>query len=224
MFSLFQREPFHALYSMDETVNPTTGMVAISTHENEHHTQSVSDDGPSAELGGILQGSAYAQHADTYINCYLQDTPHFNRISSPDASNTFQQKHYREMDELHGLNNHTTVIGPVHLNSVASMAVGHNPGTELQNVSRMLTQTSHSCSTTMPCEWLGVGNAGICGVQIKCTSISEHFRNSHRIRKSGDGTPVSCRWRGCGKRVKGRNFVRHIRECHLSHSRGKKYP
>ena len=78
---------------------------------------------------------------------------------------------------------------------------------------------AHSCLATASCQWIGEGNSGACGAPITCKSVPAHFRNTHGIKKLRADTPIYCWWEGCHGWVKRKYFVRHIRECHLGHSR-----
>ena len=82
-----------------------------------------------------------------------------------------------------------------------------------------VTQIAHTCSSSAPCEWIDGGNIETCEAQIKCASVSTHFRNSHGIRNMNKNALIGCFWRGCRKVVGRKNFVRHIHECHLGHPR-----
>ncbi|KAI6044428.1 hypothetical protein EDC04DRAFT_2642529, partial [Pisolithus marmoratus] len=58
-----------------------------------------------------------------------------------------------------------------------------------------------------------------CQKSINCGDVSDHFRDAHGIRDLGREYQLHCRWQGCGRPLTRHNFVRHIRECHLKHSR-----
>ena len=90
-------------------------------------------------------------------------------------------------------------------------------------VSELLSRSTvaHSCRATVPCEWINQTTQETCGTEISCNTISDHFRDTHGIR-GVEGSTVRCLFKGCHKRVGGKNFTRHIREPHLSHPRVKK--
>ncbi|KAG9311027.1 hypothetical protein JVU11DRAFT_8924 [Chiua virens] len=67
----------------------------------------------------------------------------------------------------------------------------------------------------------GNGPESACDAQIGCGGVATRFANTHGIRKMEDRTLIYCRWQGCHKWIKRKNFVRHIRERHLKHTRSK---
>ena len=85
-------------------------------------------------------------------------------------------------------------------------------------------QIAHSCLAVVPCQWTGEDNSETCSAQIACKRVPTHFGDTHGIRKLGRNTMVGCMWKGCLKCIKRKNFVRHVRERHLDHSREKKNP
>ncbi|KAG9316037.1 hypothetical protein JVU11DRAFT_3699 [Chiua virens] len=80
----------------------------------------------------------------------------------------------------------------------------------------------HSCLSRVPCRWQIEGRSEPCGTLITCAGVSAHFGDAHDIRNVGGNTLIHCMWEGCNKWIKRRNFVRHIREPHLSHIRPRK--
>ena len=106
----------------------------------------------------------------------------------------------------------------------------HNTSTEVMEFAKAhlhvttTPQIAHSCLATMPCQWPGEDNSQTRGAQIACKRIPAHFGDTHGIRKLGRNTMVGCMWKGCLKRLKRKNFVRHVRERHLDHARETKNP
>ncbi|KAF8423197.1 hypothetical protein L210DRAFT_831292, partial [Boletus edulis BED1] len=58
-----------------------------------------------------------------------------------------------------------------------------------------------------------------CGTQITRKNVPAHFQRFHGIRKMKQDVLVCCQWEGCHKRLRRKNFVRHIREHHMGHPR-----
>ncbi|KIN96610.1 hypothetical protein M404DRAFT_239968 [Pisolithus tinctorius Marx 270] len=58
-----------------------------------------------------------------------------------------------------------------------------------------------------------------CLQPISCTTVPEHFE-SHGIKAIYRAVEVTCQWEGCFQSVARHNFVRHVREKHLGHTRG----
>ncbi|KAG8217271.1 hypothetical protein J3R82DRAFT_5364 [Butyriboletus roseoflavus] len=75
-----------------------------------------------------------------------------------------------------------------------------------------------SCWGTL-CRWPDESAPGICGAMILCNYVSAHFKY-HSIKDINESESVQCRWEQCFAVVGRKNFVRHVRECHLGHSRG----
>ncbi|KAF8558519.1 hypothetical protein OG21DRAFT_1519859 [Imleria badia] len=71
------------------------------------------------------------------------------------------------------------------------------------------------------CRWLDKGTSGPCGTMISCDDVPAHFKNIHGITNMKEFELIECRWGGLCSIRKRKNFVRHIRERHLSHSREK---
>lgn len=95
--------------------------------------------------------------------------------------------------------------------ATASSAEVHHNATAIQ--------TTHSCLTTAFCQWTDEGNLDACSAEIACSSVPAHFGDIHGIRKLNGDTFIYCRWKGCHKWVKRKNFARHVREPHLGHAR-----
>ncbi|KAG9318211.1 hypothetical protein JVU11DRAFT_291 [Chiua virens] len=75
----------------------------------------------------------------------------------------------------------------------------------------------HSCVAKAQCKW--VDDSGRkCAAEISCNMLSAHLRGVHNKKVEEDGK-VSCRWAACLKRSSHKNFIRHVRECHLGHHR-----
>ncbi|KAF8423190.1 hypothetical protein L210DRAFT_3570449 [Boletus edulis BED1] len=51
---------------------------------------------------------------------------------------------------------------------------------------------------------------------------SRTFPEISRYQEMKEDVLVCCQWDGCHKRLRRKNFVRHIREHHLGHPRRKK--
>ncbi|KAH0826195.1 hypothetical protein J3R83DRAFT_5627 [Lanmaoa asiatica] len=95
-----------------------------------------------------------------------------------------------------------------------------NHGTEAPQPADVATERiAHSCSVTASCGWIGEGNSQPCAAKITCESVPTHFADAHGTKNLGGGTLIRCLWVGCEKRVKRKNFTRHIREPHLGHLR-----
>lgn len=58
-----------------------------------------------------------------------------------------------------------------------------------------------------------------CNAPIDCGNASEHLRVKHGVRDIGRSEHITCGWEGCGQSVLRNNFLRHIREVHLEHTR-----
>ncbi|KAI9460814.1 hypothetical protein HD554DRAFT_1565685 [Boletus coccyginus] len=101
----------------------------------------------------------------------------------------------------------------------------HSSGTKLMDTpTDQLTSfptatwsTEPSCSWVI-CQWRDEASE-ICGNVISCESVPKHFRDRHEIKSGDHFRVVTCRWEWCCLNVARKNFVRHIRECHLGHIR-----
>ncbi|KAN0075414.1 hypothetical protein V8E55_011437 [Tylopilus felleus] len=72
-----------------------------------------------------------------------------------------------------------------------------------------------------PCLWFCEGRVPkICGVAISCEDVPTHFK-LHGIKTISEEKEVPCIWENCFANIVRKNFVRHIRECHLGHVRDK---
>lgn len=76
----------------------------------------------------------------------------------------------------------------------------------------------HTCCTQIVCSYLGPDGRS-CLKPITCTTVPEHFE-SHGVKGIPRTAGVICRWEGCFEVCVRHNFVRHIREKHLAHTRG----
>ena len=79
-----------------------------------------------------------------------------------------------------------------------------------------------SCSRAV-CRWRDEASGDQCGIPFNCGGVSEHFKD-HDIRGIHESEDVLCRWEGCFVFGLRKNFVRHVRERHLRHPRGKRCP
>lgn len=78
-----------------------------------------------------------------------------------------------------------------------------------------------SCSWAL-CRWRDESTSSVCHATLSCEGIPDHFKDVHGIKYLNESERVDCNWEGCSaKRVGRKNFVRHIREHHLRHSRDK---
>lgn len=76
----------------------------------------------------------------------------------------------------------------------------------------------HSCWTPMVCHYLG-SDGRPCLERITCATAPEHLE-SHGVKSISRMASVVCRWEGCLEACLRHNFVRHVREKHLAHTRG----
>ncbi|KIM60430.1 hypothetical protein SCLCIDRAFT_947484 [Scleroderma citrinum Foug A] len=77
---------------------------------------------------------------------------------------------------------------------------------------------NHTCGFCRPCEYPHHYRK-TCGEIIHCGAVSEHFRDKHGIVDMGRHLSITCMWTNCWKEMSRHNFVRHVREQHLFHSR-----
>lgn len=85
-----------------------------------------------------------------------------------------------------------------------------------------IDNSESSSATEQSCRWMVrdlEGGTKICGARIThCRDVPKHFR-VHGIKKMHDKKMIDCLWSGCNEQVGRKNFVRHIRECHLNRRR-----
>ncbi|KAG9308860.1 hypothetical protein JVU11DRAFT_11319 [Chiua virens] len=139
----------------------------------------------------------------------------------------------RDMDGLFGHMNHavnvvrndvTPVLRPItatgsegtakRTGGVDEMAGKYSPAS--------ITTDIHSCQAVTLCYWTSDGKDEICGAKITCKSVPAHLGDAHHIRKLDKNSMIYCRWEGCDRRMKPKNFSRHVRECHVGHCREQK--
>lgn len=77
----------------------------------------------------------------------------------------------------------------------------------------------HTCCTPMVCHYLGSDGIRPCLERITCATVPEHLE-SHGVKGIPRMASVVCRWEGCFEGCMRHNFVRHVREKHLAHTRG----
>ncbi|KIM61827.1 hypothetical protein SCLCIDRAFT_856850 [Scleroderma citrinum Foug A] len=76
----------------------------------------------------------------------------------------------------------------------------------------------HTCNFFRPCRYPN-SSGGLCGEIISCSTMSAHFHERHGIVNLPRNYHLTCQWCGCLKSISRHNFVRHVREQHLFHSR-----
>ncbi|KAF8123733.1 hypothetical protein EV363DRAFT_1179079 [Boletus edulis] len=81
------------------------------------------------------------------------------------------------------------------------------------------TTTRMSCPTVF-CWWHDKGTPNICGEMISCDDVPTHFKN-HGVENLHESRLLDCMWENCFVQIGRKNYVRHVRECHLYHIRGK---
>lgn len=92
------------------------------------------------------------------------------------------------------------------------------PSVEPKNKARVHEHThEHPNCAQQSCLYLGSGGKR-CLQPITCATVPEHFE-SHGIKAIYRRVGVTCQWEGCFERCSRHNFVRHIREKHLGHTR-----
>lgn len=92
------------------------------------------------------------------------------------------------------------------------------PNVEPKNKARVHEHIhEHSNCTQQPCLYVGSGGKR-CLQPITCATVPEHFE-SHGIKAIYRAVGVTCQWEGCFDRCSRHNFVRHVREKHLGHTR-----
>ncbi|KAI6118050.1 hypothetical protein F5141DRAFT_1095866 [Pisolithus sp. B1] len=104
------------------------------------------------------------------------------------------------------------VIGPAEVGYTAIPNVGP------KNKGRAHEHThEHANCTPKLCLYLGPGGKR-CLQPITYATVPAHFE-SHGIKDIYRGASVTCQWEGCFEKCSRHNFVRHIREKHLGHTR-----
>ncbi|KAF8552542.1 hypothetical protein OG21DRAFT_1511341, partial [Imleria badia] len=195
-------------YTSDAESLPSSGMTTAQ------------DQGPGTDLEDIIQSIVDAYWAETYMHSW---DPPANTVALGPMS-LYQIALFREVEMLFGTSNQV-VVAELPPNGITPGA--EDQGSDaLDSVRRMcsrfviasLIHIGHYCLATVPCQWTE-GGFEACGDDITCMSVAVHLGDRHGIRKLSEDTPVCCRWEGCRKRVKRKNFVRHFRECHLDHPR-----
>ncbi|KAI9569006.1 hypothetical protein HD554DRAFT_2038445 [Boletus coccyginus] len=112
----------------------------------------------------------------------------------------------------------------IHLHSQATKCQSQNVIEEDDSSDQMYNvSVAHTCSTMVLCQWVNESTSETCDAEISCGAVIPHFRNIHGIRPGRLEDPakikIRCLWRGCPKRIGQKNFLRHIAEHHLHHSR-----
>ncbi|KAI9453942.1 hypothetical protein HD554DRAFT_2152209 [Boletus coccyginus] len=151
---------------------------------------------------------------------------------------TYEDAVCREMEGLYGTPNRDSAAAPVPANYVTHgwtanhdtitapvPSVTYSP-TQMGEGHPLITTTENtrSCLVVGRCQWTGVGVSEPCDVPITYQNVPAHFRDTHGIKRMNEDVLISCWWGECRKRVIRKNFVRHIRECHLDHCRKKRHP
>ncbi|KAN0074613.1 hypothetical protein V8E55_011662 [Tylopilus felleus] len=194
---------------------------AIEYHPWGHIT--MDDQDPGVDLADSVadsQGTVAYMHSSSWC-----PVPSINTSTSEPMS-PYQIALLHEMEALYGAANRSMVSVPFSsglgttledatkthpYSATASSAEVHHNATAIQ--------TTHSCLTTASCQWTEEGNFEACSAEIACSSVPAHFGDIHGIRKLNGDTFIYCRWKGCHKWVKRKNFARHVREPHLGHAR-----
>ncbi|KAF8443240.1 hypothetical protein L210DRAFT_3535191, partial [Boletus edulis BED1] len=115
-----------------------------------------------------------------------------------------------ETEALYGIENNVKAVGA----QIPSPDTSDNS---------YVTGALHTHSpASIRCRWTGSGHIEGCGTQITRENVPAHFQRFHGIRKMKEDVLVCCQWDGCHKRLRRKNFVRHIREHHMGHPRRKK--
>ncbi|KAH0830335.1 hypothetical protein J3R83DRAFT_1727 [Lanmaoa asiatica] len=83
------------------------------------------------------------------------------------------------------------------------------------------TQSSQASCLGTICRWHDESASGVCGAVILCKDVPAHFKDIHSIKGINESVPVKCKWEECSAAGMRKYFSRHIRECHLGHSRKK---
>ncbi|KAG6370577.1 hypothetical protein JVT61DRAFT_11373 [Boletus reticuloceps] len=135
------------------------------------------------------------------------------------------------MEALYGTENNVKAVGAqipsyvaptdpsIYIHRVLSPGRAHDPDTSEGSYVTGALRT-HSPGS-IRCRWTESGNTEGCDTQITWENVPAHFQRFHGIRKMKKDALIQCQWEGCHKRLKRKNFVRHIREHHLGHRRKK---
>ncbi|KAI6044425.1 hypothetical protein EDC04DRAFT_2642510 [Pisolithus marmoratus] len=93
----------------------------------------------------------------------------------------------------------------------------------LENVARETRTANKHAGKCADCPYVpclfATPEGGECLKSISCGGVPDHFRDAHGIKDLEREYRLLCGWQGCGRPLTRHNFVRHIRECHLKHSR-----
>ncbi|KAF8552551.1 hypothetical protein OG21DRAFT_1511354, partial [Imleria badia] len=202
----------------------STFEIEAHTSANEYHSPSglfSEDHGLGTQFGDIIQSSASIPLAGAYVPS--SHVPLINMSASELTDPTYRSAVDRETKALFGTASPATdailvpsVVLVIQIRENAQTAEAHSLPTK--------TQVAHSCLDTVNCQWTGEGSFKVCGSEITSSSVLVHLRDTHGIKKLTEDTLIYCGWEGCPKRVRRKNFVRHVRERHLGHLRAKKHP
>ncbi|KAF8125808.1 hypothetical protein EV363DRAFT_1350301 [Boletus edulis] len=176
------------------------------------------------DQGPCTANSDYAPSTEPY----MRRCPSNTIAWSP----TFQSELEREMEALYGTENNDKAVDAqipsdvaptdpfVYIRRILSPGEARDPDT---SEGSYVTGALHTHSpASICCRWTGSGNTEGCGTQITRENVPAHFQRFHGIRKMKQDVLVCCQWEGCHKRLRRKNFVRHIREHHMGHPRRKK--
>lgn len=91
-------------------------------------------------------------------------------------------------------------------------------------ITARINSSSSASLTEQYCQWRvhDLNDVQICGARITHHDVPKHFR-IHGIKKMHDKKVIGCLWSGCNEQVGRKNFVRHVRECHLNRRRQTKH-
>ncbi|KAF8552548.1 hypothetical protein OG21DRAFT_1511349 [Imleria badia] len=197
--------------------------------------------GHSSEDHGL--GTQFGDAVQTSLTgAYVPSSPvpliNMSASLAEPADPTYRSAVERQRKALFGTVSPATDAIPVPSNDVFPVTEDHGPGAKLDNVIQTRenaqtaeahslptkTQVAHSCLDTVNCQWTGEGSFKVCGSEITCSNVVVHLRDIHGIKKSSEDTVIYCGWEGCPKQIGRKNFVRHVREHHVGHVRGKKHP